>query len=93
MADEHHADRAEADTLERFCVLCAARQRVEAELVRAGVTRATVVLDYLRTKVGPHAVQRATAILAFVDGAIERGAGSSLEEALVDALDRSGRPT
>ena len=91
MADERVQVGGDEDTVDRFCALCQARQRVESELVRAGVTRATIVLGYQRPKVGPHAVQTATALLAFPDGDIQRGEGSCLEEALVDALERSGR--
>lgn len=77
----------DADTVDRYCSLCAARSSVDARVVRAGVTSMTVLVNLDRPSVGPHAVQRSRVLLETA-AARAAGAGSSIEEAVVDALDQ-----
>lgn len=79
----------EADTLNVHCPLCAARAHVDATLVRAGVERVTIVVEYLRTRVGPAAMERARVILSLPAGLV-KGEGHSREEAIVNALLAAG---
>lgn len=76
----------ELDTDERCCALCAARERLRVELVQRSVTRITAVIEYARARAGMPPIERSKAILAFPDG-IATGEGSSLEDAIVHAIE------
>lgn len=79
-------------TIASACVMCSARARVYGRVVRAGVVRMTIVTNLHRPAVGPHAVQTSRALLAFADeDDFATGVGASMEEAIVEALDASGR--
>lgn len=81
----------EEDTLERFCGLCALRAKLDAALVRAGVTRITLVANYDRTRFGNAVVERVKAHLALDgDRGVVAGDGNSRDDALAAALEHAG---
>lgn len=89
-ASEHVQVGGDADTVDRYCPLCAAREGVEARIVRAGVERITLVVTYERPSIGPYALQRTVADLT-AGRRKAGGRGSSIEEAIVLALDELER--
>lgn len=71
------------------CLLCSARARVDAALVRIGATMVTVVSNYKRARIGPHATEESKAIVTVGDGNYV-GQGHSREEAIVSSLECFG---
>lgn len=80
----------EDDTLSEHCPLCAARANVDAALVRSGVQRVTLVVEYQRPRFGASALERAKAFISLIGGKIAQGEGGSREEAIVNALESAG---
>jgi len=78
------------DTQNKHCPLCAARAGVEAALVRSGVERITLVVEYRRPRFGTSALERAKAFINLLGGRLAQGEGSSREEAIVNALESVG---
>lgn len=78
------------DTQNRHCALCSARASVDAAIVRLGVERITLVVEYRRPRFGTAALERAKAIINLLGGKLAQGEGSSREEAIVNALESVG---
>lgn len=86
------------DTHVSYCLMCGVRGAVDEAIVRAGVERLTLVVEYVRTGrlkggiaiVNGAAVEQARCHLALHGGRILHGVGSAREDAIVDALFKGG---
>jgi hypothetical protein len=72
------------------CLFCGVRAAVDQTLVRIGVERLTMVVEYVRARVGPATVERARCHLSLGDGRILHGEGAAREDAILDALCSGG---
>lgn len=88
--DESVHNSGDEDTIDEHCALCAARANVDAALVRSGAERVTIVSSYVRTRIGPVALERSKAIVCLVGGGLFKGEGHSREEAIFNALESAG---
>lgn len=77
------------EALNEPCALCAARESVDAAVVRSGVDQITIVCTYTRAPLETAAVESTKALIVR-GGLITRGHGGSREDAIVDALQNAG---